>query len=145
MHAKPRCDPPQLRRPPLQRQRMRCGLTKRLALRAFAARAFEFPRLANLPVARVSIRCRLGKRAGAGDPDAASRCARENGDDLGLRCLSFFPDDQPPSVGIFADDLPASMMQRRRVINHFLEFDPQASGSVGTGEFGRGTANANKN
>jgi hypothetical protein len=40
-------------------------------------------------------------------------------------------DDQPPSVGIFADDLPASIMPRRRVINHFLEFNPQASGSVG--------------
>jgi hypothetical protein len=39
--------------------------------------------------------------------------------------------DQPPSAGIFVDDLPASIMQRRRVINHFLEFDPQASGSVG--------------
>jgi hypothetical protein len=40
-------------------------------------------------------------------------------------------DDQPPSVGIFADDLPASIMPRRRVINHFLEFDPQDSGAVG--------------
>jgi hypothetical protein len=40
-------------------------------------------------------------------------------------------DDQPPSVGIFANALPASITPRRRVINHFLEFDPQTSGGVG--------------
>jgi hypothetical protein len=46
------------------------------------------------------------------------------------------PVNQPPSVGIFADDLPASIMPRLRVINRFLEFDPQSSEYAGGPDIG---------
>jgi hypothetical protein len=64
---------------------------------------------------------------------SATRLSREATLQLPARVDDDQPelDDQPPSVGIVADDLPASIMPRRRVINHFLEFDPEASGSVG--------------
>jgi hypothetical protein len=41
------------------------------------------------------------------------------------------PANSPPSVGIFADDLPASVILHLRVINRVLEFDPQSCRTAG--------------
>jgi hypothetical protein len=41
------------------------------------------------------------------------------------------PGSQPPLVGPFADDLPASIMMRLRVIDRFLGSDLQSSGPAG--------------
>jgi hypothetical protein len=47
------------------------------------------------------------------------------------------PINQPPSVGIFADGLPASIMPRLLVVNRFLEFGPQSSRHAGRQIIGR--------
>jgi hypothetical protein len=49
------------------------------------------------------------------------------------------PGNRPPSLGVFADDLPAIIMLRLRAINRFCEFDPQPSGYAGTRDIGRAT------
>jgi hypothetical protein len=47
--------------------------------------------------------------------------------------------DQPASVGIFADDLPAIIMLRLRAITRFCEFEPQPSGYAARRDIGRAT------
>ena len=71
----------------LHPQRFRGWRTKRAALTHVQRGNSDFRHWRIGRSARESIRCRLGKPTGGGGPDAASRCAREYGDDLGLRCL----------------------------------------------------------
>jgi hypothetical protein len=52
------------------------------------------------------------------------------------------PANQPPSVGIFADDLPAGIMLRPRVMNCLLEFEPQSLWHAGRQDIGRAAVNA---
>jgi hypothetical protein len=47
------------------------------------------------------------------------------------------PVDQPAAVGIIADELLPSTTPRHRVINRFLEFDPQSSWHSRTQDIGR--------
>jgi hypothetical protein len=137
VHAKLRCDPPQLRRQRLQRQRFRCWRTRRADLthmqransdfrhwriRRSPGRVFDVgsgsppgpgnrmrPVVAHANMVTAHLQrsysdsrdwrngqspervFELGSNcpAGTGDADAASRSARENRDDLGLRRLSF--------------------------------------------------------
>jgi hypothetical protein len=52
--------------------------------------------------------------------------------------------DQPASLGIFADDLPAIIKLRLRAINRYCEFDPQPSGYAARRDIGRATGNPSK-
>jgi hypothetical protein len=88
------------------------------------------------PMRQVAPRSRLAKRPATWSTrDKTPQLLAQVDHDL------LEPVNQPPSVGIFADDLPARTMLRLRAINHLFEFDPQSSGYAGRQDIGRAAVN----